>query len=108
MRQIIATAFFLLLPLSLSAQAVETSSVNERLLNAKVRELVFRLHITHSQKAEFTQIYRRYNEEMTALWTDSSTAAHGGRHSKTQIGTPAAGAGSPYEIYRRICQSAQR
>ena len=75
MRQIIATAFFLLLPLSLSAQAVEISSVNERLLNAKVRELVFRLHITHSQKAEFTQIYRRYNEEMTALWTDSRQTA---------------------------------
>lgn len=75
MRQILSIVLFFLLPVFLSAQVTEASSVNERLLNAKVRELVYRLHITHSQKTEFTQIYRRYNEDMTALWRNSRQTA---------------------------------
>ena len=42
--------------------------VNERMFNAKVRELVYRLNITDEQKTKFVPIYRRYNDEMKAAW----------------------------------------
>lgn len=53
------------------AQTPNSTNVNERLFDAKVRELVYRLHITKEQENEFIPIYRRYNEEMTALWKDA-------------------------------------
>lgn len=53
------------------AQTPSSTNVNERLFDAKVRELVYRLHITKEQENEFVPIYRRYNEEMTALWKDA-------------------------------------
>lgn len=53
------------------AQTPSSTNVNERLFDAKVRELVYRLHITKEQENEFIPIYRRYNEEMTALWKDA-------------------------------------
>jgi hypothetical protein len=46
------------------------SSLNERLYKAKVRELVYRLHITSEQQKKFEPIYRDYCEEMTALWNE--------------------------------------
>ena len=51
-----------------SLTAMADSSLNERLYQAKVRELVYRLHITDEQKAKFEPIYRSYCEEMAALW----------------------------------------
>lgn len=45
-------------------------SLNERLYRAKVRELVYRLHITEAQQKKFEPIYRDYCEEMTALWNE--------------------------------------
>lgn len=53
------------------AQTLSSTNVNERLFDAKVREPVYRLHITKEQENEFIPIYRRYNEEMTALWKDA-------------------------------------
>ena len=53
------------------AQTPSSTNVNKRLFDAKVRELVYRLHITKEQENEFIPIYRRYNEEMTALWKDA-------------------------------------
>lgn len=46
------------------------ASLNERLYKAKVRELVYRLHITPEQQKKFEPIYRDYCEEMTALWNE--------------------------------------
>lgn len=56
--------------ISLTALAEENgnSSLNERLYKAKVRELVYRLHITPEQQKKFEPIYRNYCEEMSALW----------------------------------------
>lgn len=78
---------FLLMPLAIFSMAQEAgnnASLNERYYQAKVRELVYRLNITSQQQKKFEPIYRRYCEEMNALWasrkqpippTSSSTAA---------------------------------
>lgn len=52
------------------AQSSNNGSLNERLYKAKVRELVYRLHITPEQQKKFEPIYRNYCEEMTDLWND--------------------------------------
>ena len=52
------------------AQGNKGTTLNERLYKAKVRELVYRLHITESQQKKFEPIYRAYCEEMTALWAE--------------------------------------
>ena len=56
--------------ISLSALAGDNSngSLNERLYKAKVRELVYRLHISPDQQKKFEPIYHSYCEEMSALW----------------------------------------
>lgn len=64
---------FLLMPLTLYSVAQESgnkTSLNERYYQAKVRELVYRLNITSQQQKKFEPIYRRYCEEMTALWAE--------------------------------------
>lgn len=52
------------------AQGNKGTTLNERLYKAKVRELVYRLHITEAQQKKFEPIYRAYCEEMTALWAE--------------------------------------
>lgn len=59
-----------LVSVTATARDDKGSSLNERLYKAKVRELVYRLHITSEQQKEFELIYRSYCEEMTALWAD--------------------------------------
>ena len=56
----------------LVAQAGESdkASLNERFYQAKLRELVYRLHISTQQQKKFEPIYRQYCEEMTALWAE--------------------------------------
>ena len=48
-----------------------SASLNERYYQAKLRELVYRLHITDGQLKKFEPMYRSYCEEMTALWAES-------------------------------------
>ena len=57
---------------SLSAMASDNgaSSLNERFYQAKLREMVYRLHITTEQQKKFEPMYRAYCEEMTALWNE--------------------------------------
>lgn len=64
--------FLLLSAISLTTVAGgnKEASLNERLYKTKVRELVYRLHITESQQKKFEPIYRAYCEEMTALWAE--------------------------------------
>ena len=55
--------------LTASAQTTHrTDTINERLFEAKVRELVYQLKITDEQKVRFVPIYRRFQEEMIAAW----------------------------------------
>lgn len=57
---------------TLSAMAGDNNanSLNERFYKAKLREMVYRLHITTEQQKKFEPMYRAYCEEMTALWND--------------------------------------
>lgn len=50
--------------------AVASGTLNERFYQAKLRELVYRLHITADQQKRFEPLYRDYCEEMTALWAE--------------------------------------
>lgn len=59
-----------LIGLNSSANEDNKGSLNERLYKAKVRELVYRLHITADQQKKFEPIYRSYCEEMKALWAE--------------------------------------
>lgn len=52
-------------------QGRASASLNERYYQAKLRELVYRLHITDGQLKKFEPMYRNYCEEMTALWAES-------------------------------------
>lgn len=54
--------------LTTAANEDNKGSLNERLYKAKVRELVYRLHITADQQKKFEPIYHSYCEEMSALW----------------------------------------
>ncbi len=69
-RKLIIIIVVALLGLTATAQDNQNHSLNERLYKAKVRELVFRLHITPEQQQKFEPIYRSYCEEMTALWNE--------------------------------------
>ncbi len=69
-RKFIIIIVVALLGLTATAQDNRNHSLNERLYKAKVRELVFRLHITPEQQQKFEPIYRSYCEEMTALWNE--------------------------------------
>jgi hypothetical protein len=68
MRRIIILTVLVLVGLTSAANGDNNGSLNERLYKAKVRELVYRLHITADQQKKFEPIYRSYCEEMRALW----------------------------------------
>ena len=70
MKKIIILMALVLIGLNSSANEDNKGSLNERLYNAKVRELVYRLHITADQQKKFEPIYRSYCEEMKALWAE--------------------------------------
>lgn len=57
------------------AQSPKGKEVNERLFDARVSELVYRLKMTDEQKTRFVPIYRRYSEEMVAAWGDHRKSA---------------------------------
>ena len=58
----------MLIGLTSMANDNSNGSLNERLYKAKVRELVYRLHITPDQQKKFEPIYRSYCDEMKELW----------------------------------------
>ena len=60
----------MLIGLTSAATGSNNGFLNERLYKAKVRELVYRLHITADQQKKFEPIYRSYCEEMSALWAE--------------------------------------
>ena len=70
MKKIMILTVLMLVSLSSVAGDENKGSLNERLYRAKVRELVYRLHITADQQKKFEPIYRNYCEEMSALWAE--------------------------------------
>ena len=68
MKQMFLSIILMMAALTASAQTHRADSLNERLFDAKVREMVYRLRITDEQKPKFIPIYRRYTEEMIAAW----------------------------------------
>lgn len=67
MKKIILMFILCISTLTMNAQQ-KNHNFNERLFNAKLAEIVYRLNITDEQKTKFEPIYRRYNEEMIAAW----------------------------------------
>lgn len=76
MRQMIMTLLMMLAMVSASAQNTKQKAVNERLFDAKVREMVYQLDITKEQQEKFVPIYRRYSEEMQAEWNRHDKPLH--------------------------------
>lgn len=71
MRKVIIVMMLIGINLSLLASnSASEGSLNERFYQAKLRELAYQLNITSEQQAKFEPIYRRYCEEMTALWAE--------------------------------------
>lgn len=70
MKKLMILFTLMLIGLTSAATGSNNGSLNERLYNAKVRELVYRLHITADQQKKFEPIYRSYCEEMSALWAE--------------------------------------
>ena len=68
MKKILILMVVMLIGLTSMANANSNGSLNERLYKAKVRELVYRLHITPDQQKKFEPIYRSYCDEMKELW----------------------------------------
>ena len=73
MKKILIIMVLALLSLNTVARDNGDGSLNERFYQAKLKELVYRLHITDSQKKKFEPIYRSYCEEMRALWNERTT-----------------------------------
>ena len=68
MKKIMILMVVMLIGLTSMANDNSIGSLNERLYKAKVRELVYRLHITPDQQKKFEPIYRSYCDEMKELW----------------------------------------
>lgn len=68
MKKIMILMVVMLIGLTSMANDNSNGSLNERLYKAKVRELVYRLHITPDQQKKFEPIYRSYCDEMKELW----------------------------------------
>ena len=72
MKKITLMILLMIMCITVTAQSSADSGakINERFYQAKVRELVYRLHITDEQKAKFEPIYRSYCQDMTTLWAE--------------------------------------
>ena len=73
MKKIVIMMVLVLVGIQAAAQSQGGSSLNERFYQAKLKELVYRLHITDSPKKKVEPIYRNYCEEMRALWNERTT-----------------------------------
>ena len=60
---------------AVSGAAQRHGSFSERLFNAKVGEIAYRLTLTDEQVAKFRPIYEQYNKDMIAAWGDDEVDA---------------------------------
>ena len=63
MKRFLVTLFISLSALTAFGQS-QGGDVNQRYFDAKIREFVYRLHLTDQQRDAFIPIYKRYNDEM--------------------------------------------
>lgn len=65
MKRLFITLFIALYTFTAFGQG-KADDIGERYFDAKLREFVYRLHMSDQQKELFVPIYRRYSEEMRA------------------------------------------
>ena len=75
MKKVLLSMLLFVVSTAAMAQSPKGKEVNERLFDARVSELVYRLKMTDEQKTRFVPIYRRYSEEMVAAWGDHRKSA---------------------------------
>ena len=68
MRQVLITMLLFVAAMTAGAQNDKAAAINEKFFQAKVSEVAQRLEMTDEQRAKFEPVYRRYNNEMRALW----------------------------------------
>jgi Spy/CpxP family protein refolding chaperone len=67
MKKLMMMMLVVLAALTATAQDKKEQNFGEKLFEAKVNELAYRLEMTEQQKAKFIPIYRRYNDEMRSI-----------------------------------------
>lgn len=61
-------AFAILLCLASVAAMAQSTTFNQRLFDAKMAEMAYRLKLTDKQTADFRPVYEQYNKDMIAAW----------------------------------------
>ena len=64
MKRIVFTLGIAMMAIAAYGQDNNEKPVNDRFLDAKIREYVYQLELSDEQKAQFVPIYKRYSEEM--------------------------------------------
>ncbi len=67
------TLAILLCLASVAAMAQHATTFNQRLFDAKMAEMVYRLKLTDKQVADFRPVYEQYNKDMIAAWGEPCT-----------------------------------
>ncbi len=62
------TLAILLCLASVAAMAQHATTFNQRLFDAKMAEMAYRLKLTDKQVADFRPVYEQYNKDMIAAW----------------------------------------
>ena len=68
MKKMMMTMLLVIVAITAGAQEKKNENFAERMFEAKVREMTYRLELTDAQKEKFVPIYRQYNNEMRAIW----------------------------------------
>ncbi len=58
----------ILLCLASVAAMAQSTTFNQRLFDAKMAEMAYRLKLTDKQTADFRPVYEQYNKDMIAAW----------------------------------------
>lgn len=66
-------AFAILLCLASVAAMAQSTTFNQRLFDAKMAEMAYRLKLTDKQTADFRPVYEQYNKDMIAAWGEPCT-----------------------------------
>lgn len=67
------TLAILLCLASVAAMAQHATTFNQRLFDAKMAEMAYRLKLTDKQVADFRPVYEQYNKDMIAAWGEPCT-----------------------------------
>lgn len=63
----------ILLCLASVAAMAQSTTFNQRLFDAKMAEMAYRLKLTDKQVADFRPVYEQYNKDMIAAWGEPCT-----------------------------------